>query len=791
MKKILLFAALMTAAFSCFAGNIDAVSAKAVAQHFMNSKINAGRINARPAADLKLALTELNSKDVTKNVYYIFNSKDGFVIVSGEDRGEQILAYGDRALDVNNIPVNMRGFLEGYKEDIEYLQAHPGFSAKLTAPSLNAVDVPELLTERWDQDVPYYNQCPNFSGRCLTGCPATSLAMIFHFWKYPTDETGIVPGYSYLESSYWSSTTRTLDPLPSITFDWDNMLDVYGSSYTTAQGNAVAWLMRYVGQAEHMEYGTDGSGIDADSCILLVNACKFFGYDEETVKLYKKTTDYNDSQENYTDAEWAKLIQDELAEGRPIEFCALSSYGGHAFNVDGYRVSDNKYHVNFGWSGSGNGWFALNAFNGSGSVYNRYQQMVIGIQPPAAVPTIKVSPSNIDMEAYPGKPATATFTVKGVLLENNITLTLNDESGLFSIDANNVSVSECEGGKVITVTYAPQAVGHRSATITLSTPGADDKTVIINGTSVLEVYKPVMLPAAETYVNLTQFRAEWTDATPAANVASYTLEVGTKPATELIVETDWSDNTASRSITYEWEDYLPEGWTFSGSAIWSEPNAISLATNSSIATPLYDLTGYDKVTVVVETRHDPLFSASSLQIQTGKASQTINCPADFETFTVVLDCNENDAITFTGTSYPHMKTIKIYAGDASENMLRATETGDATYRLIEGIGPDQFYTVMNLEAAGTYYYKVRTRYIDGTQSVWSNSQMVTLFENGHSYEVGDVDHNGTVDPADISSLINYLLNGTAICPICGDIDCDGDIDPADISGLINFLLNGN
>ena len=776
----------MTAALSCFAGNVDAVSAKAVAQHFMNAKVNAGRINARPVTDLKLARVEANSSDVTKTAYYIFNSSKGYVIVSGDDRAREILAYGDRPLDVNNIPENMTGLLLLYKRQMEYLQANPGMVVKpMLRTKLNATSVEPLLTALWDQEAPYYNQCPTYNGsRCVTGCPATSLSMVFYYWKYPTDETPAVDGYINETGNF------SIPALPPTTFDWDNMRDTYTGSYTTAQGNAVAWLMRYIGQEEMMDYSPNGSGAYGADVLRAVN---FFGYDETTSQLTFKSmaSDYGVDEVLIDDATWAEMLQTELVEGRPVVYCAYdytwSGWAGHAFNVDGYDAADDTYHVNYGWSGSGNGWFALNAFYGSGYTFNLEQQMIYGIQPPATVPTIKVSPAKVEMEAYPGQTATATFTVKGILLENNITLTVNDANNAFAIDANSVSVSEMGGGKVITVTYAPQAPGTHTATITLSCPGADDKTVTLNGTSMLEVYTPVMLPANEDFINLTKFRADWTDETPAANVASYTLEVGTKPAVELIDQTDWSYLTRSTYVTDYWEDYMPEGWTFDGSSLWSEVNSISLGTGSSIISPTYNLEGYDKLTVVVETCKD--YFNSALKISTSKDSYSIQCPDNFETYTAVLNCNESDAVTFTGTSYPHIRTIKIYAGDLTQAQLRANETGDATYRLIENITPDKFYTVMDLAAAGTFYFKVKALYTDGTQSKWSNTQKVVLFENGHGYEAGDANHDGSVDVSDITAIISYLLVGDEICTVCADVDGNGEVDPSDITTLIDWLLN--
>ena len=257
-------------------------------------------------------------------VYYIFNASNGYVIVSGDDRAEQILGYGDQPLDINTIPCNMKAWLSNYKEQIEYLQAHPNLRVEtpsMMAPSLRIASVAPLLTALWDQEAPYWNQCVINGTQCLTGCPATSAAMVFHYWKYPDFMTPEVPGYRCeLSTSSWSSSYVNVAPLPPVLFDWDHMRDTYGGSgsYTATEANAVATLMRYVGQAEHMAYGSSsvGSGIDADSCILIANAFKLFGYDEESVRVVKKTSAYSGGTTLYTDAEWAALIQEELAEAR-------------------------------------------------------------------------------------------------------------------------------------------------------------------------------------------------------------------------------------------------------------------------------------------------------------------------------------------------------------------------------------------------------------------------------------------------------------------------------------------
>ena len=237
-----------------------------------------------------MAHAEMNSRKLDRAVFYIFNSSNGYVIVSGDDRAEEILGYGDGQLDINTIPCNMKAWLATYKEQIEYLQDHEGLQVEtpsMMAPSLRIPSVAPLLTAEWDQEAPYWNMCKINNYQCLTGCPATSAAMVFHYWKYPDYMTPEVPGYKCtLSTGYYSTQSVNVPALPPVVFDWEHMRDKYTSNYTSEEANAVATLMRYVGQAERMEYGTSaagGSGVAADSVILIVNAFKLFGYDEETV----------------------------------------------------------------------------------------------------------------------------------------------------------------------------------------------------------------------------------------------------------------------------------------------------------------------------------------------------------------------------------------------------------------------------------------------------------------------------------------------------------------------------
>ena len=432
-------------------------------------------------------------------------------------------------------------------------------------------------------------------------------------------------------------------------------------------------------------------------------------------------------------------------------------------------------------------------------------------------PTIIATPDALNMTTLVGEPTTATFNVAGANLTGDVTLSLNDPDGVYSITPTTINAADAINGKDVTVTYSPTAFGINTATVTLSSAGAEDVTVTLNGQADLVKYAPVMLPANEEYINLTKFRADWTDATPEANVASYTLEVNVKPeepevpAYVELQNVDFSNLTAQVNSSNQYtnqvnnaSNFLPAGWTAT-TGLFIDDGAIitgQLTQNYSsyvftVATSTYDLTGYDKMTVVfnASTFSDTYGTNVTLNVATSAGSQNVSVNStNFNTFTVVLDCASSDNVTFTGVSGLYcISGVTIYAGDinAANTLRMAQESGDENSRVITGI-TDKYYTVENLTAGGTFLYRVKAVYVDGTESDWSNIEEVTLFENGHGYDLGDVNHDGKIAITDVAALVDYLLNGndTNFCLICADVDQDGKIAITDVTAMIDLMLNG-
>ena len=471
MKKVLLFLALLLVTFQGWAAPVDAMAARSLAQDFLTgTSLSPNTVPTSGGSDLQLLHAEVSSVNVTMNAYYIYNTGDGFIIVAGDDRAEHILGYGDGEFDMNDIPCALQFMLDSYKEQIDYLLENPDLEVEtpsMNAPMLTASSVSPLLTAKWGQGTPYNNQTPVYNSMyCKTGCSCVSLCQVMYYWKQPATAVPALPAYTT------STLHITVPALASTTFNWSNMINTYSNGYTSAQANAVATLMRYVGQAEEMDYTPDGSGAPVSG---ILSTAKLFGYDHNAQIIYKS---------DYTDAQWASKIQTELNASRPIVYAGWNNnYStGHAFNIDGYNASNNKYHINWGWYGNYDGYFALNAFNPSTYQFNTNQQMIVDLKPQS--PEIEVSPTSLSFSCYTGETRTATFNVKGYALTDNLTVKLNNGGTIYSINKTSITKSAATSGTTVQVTYTPTDGGSSNASVTISGGGAAAKTVSLSGTAI-------------------------------------------------------------------------------------------------------------------------------------------------------------------------------------------------------------------------------------------------------------------------------------------------------------------
>ena len=772
MKKLLLpLLALLT--IHAGAENVDSLAARKVAAAFLNQTVSNGRLMSSSAQNLKLVKTVQSAAKSDAAAYYIFNANASYVIVAGDDRAEEVLAYGDAPIDMDNLPSAMRYWLNCYLQEMEYLQAHPELevsSARHKAAPRPSASVQPLLTAMWSQEYPYYNQCPISNGSyCVTGCAATSLSMIFYYWKYPTEPTPSIPAYRTFSLNMY------IEELPPITFDWDNMLDVYRGNFSTQQSNAMAWLMRYVGQAEEMDYTPSSSGTYGWN---IMHAVELFGYDSDARYVYK---------DNYTDEGWAELLQTELQSSRPIEFCAYGGTSGHAFNVDGYDAVNNQYHINWGWGGQANGYFSLNAFKGGGTTYKSGQQMVIGLEPPATKPTIRADRRRLGMVSYVDRTTTARFTVKGKLLNNGVTLTLNDPTGAYSLNVNQISKSDLNRGKQVIVTFKPDHVADfQDASITLSSDGADDLTIYLDGTGVLETYDPIMTVAEKA--DASTISVQWQDKTPTHNVKNYRIEVGSVPFHETRLMQSFEEEYNGNSNT-DWSTRLDEitgtsGW--SGYKVYRGNGYITLGSATKkgwLQTPAVDMRGNDGlITVRFTARSTSSEIAVPLKLSCAGIDTTIIVSNEKTEQSVLMPCPASAAATVRLENSVSGKRVllsrlEVCAGDD----YTLVDTEKMSY--VEGITALSY--LLDNMTPGFYALRVQAVYTDGTASQWSNRLFVQL-----DWTRGDVNHDCEVNIADVNTIIDVITAQThEVATSASDINGDGEVNIADVNALIDIILN--
>ena len=168
-----------------------------------------------------------------------------------------------------------------------------------------------------------------------------------------------------------------------------------------------------------------------------------------------------------------------------------------------------------------------------------------------------------------------------------------------------------------------------------------------------------------------------------------------------------------------------------------------------------------------------------------------------QVYTFVLNCeaNENQQVTITGGDGSNTKRVvvtqvDIYSSTSNAKMRFTLPNRDEETRVFTDI-TSKFYNVTGLTEFGTYSYRVKAYYVNGTSSAWSNVEEVTLFDNGpapHGYTPGDVNHDEVVDINDVTDLIDHLLGISEVCTICADVDEDNEVSINDVTRLIDILL---
>ncbi len=391
-----LFVSALSVVTTATAGDISKTKARQVGAYFMASQFGNKAITAESLEQV------YEIKNTVRDIaaLYVFNTADkrGFVIVSGSDCADPIVAYStEGSFDPNNIPPNMMWWLNEQAAPIAYAQNNHIEATLANRDAWNELEeerlpyfgqnskaITRLLTSTWNQEPLYNNWCPtDAGGRCVTGCVATAMSQIIYYWKYPR------VGKSY--KAYSSNGTLLEVNFAEQYYNYELMVDKLTSSSTEEQINEVAKLNFHCGVSVEMSYSSESSGASSEKVPEAFR--KYFKYVQDSMNLIDRTSaEYynanNRQTPNAKDTNWVNAIKDQILLKRPVYYSGYAPNSGvharHAFVCDGWNSVARTLHFNWGWGGSGDCWCNVyrSNLNAPGYIFTNEHKALLGLTPP-------------------------------------------------------------------------------------------------------------------------------------------------------------------------------------------------------------------------------------------------------------------------------------------------------------------------------------------------------------------------------------------------------------------------
>ena len=212
-----------------------------------------------------------------------------------------------------------------------------------------------LLKSEWDQGYPYNMLCPRdpFNGYAYSaaGCPAVAMGQIINYLR-TTQDTRFDDGddyhHNYVGRVYdidddWETLGFPSFPKLNVLLD---SVDAYFQRGDELSDTLKAAVIFACGTACTQVYTSEGSGTFQVGQAFA--AYQRFGFAD--CKLFRDPTD-----------EMYEILISNIQAGYPAHLAVENPEGtvGHNVVVDGYRESDGKFHINFGWGGPLDDWYDI------------------------------------------------------------------------------------------------------------------------------------------------------------------------------------------------------------------------------------------------------------------------------------------------------------------------------------------------------------------------------------------------------------------------------------------------
>ena len=721
--------------------------------------------------------------------YYVFNATSGgFVIVAGDDRAPEVLGYSDKGtFDIQTVPEAMQEMLEGYEAQINAL----ALGAKPASRSTSGPAIRPLVTASWSQNSPYNTLLPmlNNGKQAVAGCVATALAQVLYYWKQPARPTTAIPAYTSQSLGIY------MPKLEPIDFNWTAMQDTYLSNDTVSDGaRAAAQLTLYCDQVMTMDFQYGVSGANTGRIPNAIST--YFGY---------KRNAHCEYRENYSTQSWTDLIYSELAQGRPVIYSGSKASSGHAFICDGYD-GQGLFHINWGWDGMSNGYYLLNVLNpdaqGTGSaseaygyIYNQY--IVCNIEPGEGESEFALTAGDVALNSA------VTSRVS-----NNANFSANVTGRFYNYTPETIAVSFgwgfYQGDELLSVLY-------RSGSSSLppnyyfSTNNQElnfGKGITSGTYRIVPIYSEYgannWRPCVGTDVNYIEVTIDGDNCTVigqgSAGIRDYTVndihyDGALHHGRPVHLTLNMTNNGSSQNDLL----YMHVNGTFNSTAyLGIEPGASDdilftfLPTTPGTYTCTFSLNqdGSDPIcqTVLNVTQ----MPAANLRItsQVLNITDAANSIVTSDKYSVKLTVTNNGS-----ADYQEDITVKLY-----KNLDGTYGSNAQIENQFVNIGPGETTELqfdLDNVIDGWRYFAAIYYYSNGQEIYGSSTPYYTIvFPEEPQFTTGDVNDDHTVNIADVTALIDYLLgSGNAVNELAADVNGDHSINIADVTAWIDMLLS--
>ena len=277
-----------------------------------------------------------------------------------------------------------------------------------STPSLRADG---FLGSHWTQDYPYNQFCPrdpeNSNAYSYAGCPAIAMGQIINYLR-TTQDTRFsddddyahhYAGRNYTIDDDWATLKFPSFPLLNEMLD---SIDVVFERGEELIDELAAALVFACGTALTQVYTSEGSGtFYVDQAF---EAYQRFGFTDCVLFRDPDSVMY------------ATLISN-LQAGYPAHLAVENPAGtvGHNVVVDGYRESDGKFHINFGYGGTLDNWYDIpdpNFYYGMTKV----EGIILNIIPTSGPLAVHESVRQQPLEVYPN-PVSDVLYLKNLSCE--------------------------------------------------------------------------------------------------------------------------------------------------------------------------------------------------------------------------------------------------------------------------------------------------------------------------------------------------------------------------------------